>query len=220
MSLGSPLSCDPVDPVEGPGRVDPRTNMFMAAMLHIDGTPTPAKIRNLSASGAMVEGPVMPSAGSSIHLVRGGLSASATVLWQVGNRCGLGFASSVSVQAWMAPPGNRDQQRVDPAVALVKSGVVVPEAAWPSRTKPAIGIDEERMARDLALVGRMLDALGNALADDPETLHRHSARLQLLDIARQTLAALGQSIGAGGGDGLARLDDLRRRCDRALDATV
>lgn len=222
MSLGSPLCCETVEPAEGSGRVDPRTNMFMAATLHIEGapTPTPAKIRNLSATGAMVEGPVLPSAGSTVQLVRGGLSTSATVLWQVGNRCGLSFAGSVSVQAWMAPPGKHDQQRVDPAVALVRPGAVVPEARWPARTTPVVGIDDERMARDLALVGRLLDALGAALAEDPEIVRRHIARLQLLDIAGQTLAALAQSIGAGGGEGLARLDDLRRSCDRALDATA
>ena len=49
-------------------------------------------------------------------LVRGSLSVLGLVAWRNESRCGLKFASPVSVRAWMANPVNREQQRVDHVV--------------------------------------------------------------------------------------------------------
>jgi hypothetical protein len=50
-----------------------------------------AKLRDLSLSGAMVEGYDLPTAGSALFLVRGPLELSARVAWRSGDRAGLEF---------------------------------------------------------------------------------------------------------------------------------
>src|SRR5574338_707014 len=97
-------------------RLGPRTNLFLAAVLHGGKSSSPVRLRNMSSEGALAEGVDVPQAGSEVRLVRGSLAASATVAWSAQGRCGLHFSSPVSVREWLAPPANQDQQRVDDAV--------------------------------------------------------------------------------------------------------
>jgi hypothetical protein len=76
-----------------------RSNVLMAAAIELSGMSLPVKLRNLSASGALVEGEHLPIEGSEIVFKRQELSVAARVAWAAGNRAGLSFAEPLSPEA-------------------------------------------------------------------------------------------------------------------------
>ena len=161
----------------------PRTNLFLAAVLHAQGASSPAKIRNLSANGALVEAAVLPPTGTSVHLVRGPLSVEGIVTWSTGKRCGVRFDALISVPEWMGQPVNQEQQRAQEIAGLVSA-----------RTKPPIAAPDEvprLLASDrLALVVRLLEQVEQGLTADPASATLHAPALAMLALARQTLGAM------------------------------
>jgi hypothetical protein len=191
-----------------------RVNLFMAATLHESGVETAVRIRDLSASGAQVEGSLFPEVGSPMTLTRGRLSVQGNVAWCADRRCGLKFASKISVPDWMANPVNREQTRVDHIVTAVKAGVVPLVSGTPAATAPAGAI-----AQDLERIANLLGSLGDSLANDPAIVAQFGSALQNLDIAIQTLTALAETMEVGAVVGVAkivRLNELRRSCAEAL----
>lgn len=197
------------------GRAAPRTNLFMAATLIAADGEHPVKIRDLSAAGAQIESALIPEVGSAMTLVRGQLSIPCQVSWRAERRCGLKFASPISVQDWMANPLNREQQQVDRLVAVVKAGAV-PVAA-PAQPQAATA----DVAVNLRRVSRLLENLGDALASDPAMVTKHGIGLQSIDIALQMLTELIETMRADApelGASMARLDGLRISCAQAVRA--
>ena len=195
-------------------RAAARTNLFMAATLHWDDASAPVKIRDLSQVGAQIESWLHLETGTAVTLVRGRLSVAGWVTWSNERRCGLQFASPILVHDWMANPAHQAQQRVDHLVAVVKAGAV--PLAQPA--KPGAETADE-LAGDLRRIARLLDKLGDALASDATTVAKHGIKLQNLDIAVQTLAALAEAAqpdAPAGAAGRARLGELRTSCVEAL----
>src|SRR5688500_6031681 len=105
-------------------RAGARTNLFVAASLRTNGEAYPVTIRDLSAAGAQIESSLRPEIGADVTLSRGHLSVRGHVTWGRDRRCGLRFASPISVQDWMPSPVHRQQQREDHVVAAVKAGAM------------------------------------------------------------------------------------------------
>src|SRR4051812_20135059 len=103
-------------------RGESRTSIYLAAVLYCDGISSAVKIRNISATGALLEGEGLPAAGALVQLIRGGLIAHGLVAWSDSGRCGLRFSGTIDVPHWRMI--NSDQQRVDEVVRLVKAGAV------------------------------------------------------------------------------------------------
>jgi len=164
----------------------------------------------MSAVGALIEGATMPAPGLLVRLVRGGLTAAGTVAWAAEGRCGLSFSGTVDVPAWLAPPANKEQQRVDDVVRLVKAGAVPLD---PGGAQVPLQI-----AEDLSRVSALLELLGNELARDDEVVERYAGVLQNLDIAAQTIAAIESLIEDPASEltGKLRLRHLRRSAVQAL----
>ena len=199
-------------------RATSRTNLFVAATLHVANDAHSVMIRDLSVSGAQIEGSVRLEIGAEVTLYRGPLSVQGHVTWSKNRRTGLRFASPISVPEWMASPVNRQQQRVDRVVAAVKSGTR-PREVQVERpvTTPA------QAAQDLKRVSRMLEILSDALASDPAVVVKHGTHLQNLDIAFQTLTALAGAIRSDDpnySENLARLAELRVSCAEALQGSA
>lgn len=195
-------------------RAVPRTNLFMAATLHWADASAQVKIRDLSQVGAQIESSLHLETGTAVTLVRGRLRVAGQVTWSNERRCGLQFASQISVHDLMANPAHQAQQRVDHLVAVVKAGAV--PLAQPA--KPGAETAGE-LADDLQRIARLLDKLGDALANDATTVAKHGIELQNLDIAVQTLAALAEAAqpdSPAGAAGRARLGELRTSCLEAL----
>jgi hypothetical protein len=169
----------------------PRSNMFIAGVLYWGTSSVPAKIRNMSGSGALVEAAVLPPTGTPVRLARGSLSAQAVVAWVGTGRCGIRFTSQVAVGEWLTPPRNCRQPLVDQMVLAVKLGAGGPLAG---RQPPADHCTEDsfplQLASDLREAAVLLDVLSADLAANPELLRQHAPSLQNLDIAGQTLDAV------------------------------
>src|SRR5579885_2200883 len=81
-------------------RAEQRASLYLAAALYCDGSSSLVKIRNISPTGALVEGPLIPAPGSLVQLVRGQLIVHGLVAWSADARCGLKFSGTVEVQKW------------------------------------------------------------------------------------------------------------------------
>jgi hypothetical protein len=198
-----------------------RSSIYLAAALYFDSSASSVKVRNLSSTGALVEGMVVPSVGSSVRLVRHRLTVDALVVWSTDGRCGLRFSDSVDVQQWRAVPHNSEQQRVDEIVRLVKAGTV------PLPVPPLCNLDQSAdesdpggdFAGDLRRALDLLENLGGVLACDSKLVSKHGKTLQNLDIAMQVITAVAAAIENQGNSetDASKLLGLRRSAIQGLD---
>ncbi len=180
---------DQLDPErEADARATTRTNMYIAAVLSSGECSSPAKIRNMSASGALVETPAVPAVGSTVRLVRGALGVEGTVAWAVNGRCGIRFKSLVSAGEWMSPAPNKEQNRVDQTVALLRAGALPMSGARQRQDRTSSQVPmAEQLAAELREVIRLLDQIGNELTDDEHVVQKYGRQLQSLDLVEQSI---------------------------------
>lgn len=164
----------------------PRSNMFIAGVLYWGESSAPARVRNMSRSGALLEAPVLPASGTAVRLARGSLSAQAVVAWVGTGRCGIRFTSQVVVRDWLAPPRNPRQPLVDEMVLAVKLGAGAPSAGGQQPAEHSTQ-SSSQLAADLREAAILLDLLSADLSGNPDLLREHAPSLQNLDIAGQTL---------------------------------
>ena len=165
-----------------------RSNVFIAATLSSATASGPARIRNLSTFGALVEPTELPKVGDRVKLRRAELSATGVVVRQEGNKIGLHFERPITVDDWL-PAGAKTQQKVDEKFNALKQQQPRPNAhiANPELAHSAVSKEE------LCGIADMLDALADSLSEDPEIVERYLNKLQVLDIASQNLRRLGKS---------------------------
>lgn len=175
-----------------------RKNMFLSAMLQSSTGNCPAIVRNLSASGAMVEAAIVPDEGAAVRLVRGSLCASGRIAWRSNSRCGLVFSSHANIDSWLAPDCNNAQMSVDRLVYgynSQSSKLLSDEPVGPTLFMPAI-------VEAASCVAALLRAVGHRLADDCSLIAAHSAELQAFDVAAQALEAMQPHSDGRSGDHL------------------
>jgi hypothetical protein len=179
-------------------RASPRTNLLLAANAEVGGRILPVRIRNLSETGAMLEGAGLPDAGMKLVLARGDLHVSAVVAWAAGGRRGVRFDGPTPVHEWTGGTkprpldctGLRDQRKVDALQAEARSEATSGRAlrelpvAAPSAVSPDL---DSRLAHELGYVQRLLENLGDELIKDLFLVQRHGQSLQSLDLVSQIL---------------------------------
>ncbi len=196
-----------------------RKNLLLAARICAGGLDAPVRIRNMSAGGAMLDGPALPDVGATVTLLRMELAIEATVMWKDDGRCGVALSGTVVIDDWIggaeAPGQQFGQMRVDAIQAAVRSGSVL--ATEPPPFGAPIGGERRidgRIAAELETVKRLLDAVGDEITDDPDVLSRFSGALQNFDIACQIIAHLGAVVAAtdrAGAIACLPMHDLRNR---------
>lgn len=197
-------------------RASRRTNLMLAATIEVAGRNAPVRIRNLSDTGALLEGNVLPLEGQSLVVMRGDLEIKAVVAWSTGDRCGVRFEQPMPVNEWtggkprpLECTGLRDQRRVDAIQAEARAGgqPVSEASAPPSDGAPApIEQLDARLADELAYVQRLLESMGDELITEPVVVRNHARALQSIDIAGQILAHLARILVAD--DRPAAVDDI------------
>lgn len=199
-----------------------RKNLMLAASIESGGSTASVRIRNLSESGAMLDGAALPGPGASLLLIRADIQVSASVVWCAGGRCGIRFDNvAASVDEWVTGKraavfaGQQGQARVDAIQNVVRSGATLPAEPGAS---PGTAISsaelERRIAEEIIYVQRLIDALGEELIEDPVMLQRHARVLQNLDRASQVLEHLGRVLGEDDRIAAAQavvMQDLRER---------
>ena len=200
-------------------RAEPRTNLFLAAVIRRAGLSLPVKVRNMSASGALIEGTDLPEEGAEVKLVRGSLAVCATVAWSSNGRCGVRFSTLACVRDWLAPAANPGQQRVDEAVRVLKLGAVpIPQRPASQAGAPSCSQLVE-FGEDLRRAMRLVKDLCHELSSDDGVVVRHAEKLQNMDIVQQTVAAVAEALGGAMDETAvaARLGSLRASCAAALE---
>jgi hypothetical protein len=196
-----------------------RSKLFLAARLHAGGGVRSVTVRNLSIGGALIDMAHPPPAGTAVELSRGDLRLPGTIVWVTPGQCGMHFDSPADLDLWL-PAAGAAQRRVDAAVARYRAGDRMPEP--PAGESDAGGEHAKsdlkgRVSEELSFVGRLLEAVGDDLADDPLVAARHAGKLQNLDISIQILGHLGRVIEAEDPEaaiGAIGMADLRRRLQR------
>jgi hypothetical protein len=199
-----------------------RKNLLLGATIEAGALRAPVRLRNLSVSGAMLEGGTLPDPGVKLVLQRSDIRMGATVVWRLLGRCGVRFDdATVSVDEWVAGArapsfnGHQGQARVDAIQSAVRSGEALPVEASAEASGALSGAElEARIVEEIVYVRRLLDALGEEVADDPIVLQRHMQALQNLDRASQVLEHIGDILSAS--DRLAaaeavKMQELRTR---------
>lgn len=139
----------------------------------------------MSTGGALVEGARLPPIGMPCLLHRGDISLDATVVWVRNGKAGIQFLHPADVGLWL-PSGRRTQSEVDVAVKIAKAELV----AAPKAKVVAPLFSAELSREDVLHTASAMEALADAMADDPAVVARFMTKLQTLDIAAQTLRKL------------------------------
>ena len=83
-------------------RRSPRFSVLLVARLVTTWGERIVKLRNISATGAMIEGDRIPPAGTDILLRRGALELFATIVWTRDKQAGLEFEAPLTeAELWM-----------------------------------------------------------------------------------------------------------------------
>lgn len=209
-------------------RASPRTNLLLSATVETGGMVIPVRIRNLSETGALIEGAGLPDTGMPLVLKRGELQVAASVAWAAGGRRGVQFDGPTPVNDWTGGKpkpldgiGLRDQRRVDAIQAEARADAVAGSAlrASPPAESPKVAEPEldARLADELGYVQRLLEGLGEELIADLLLVQRHGQSLQGLDLVGQILghvAAILRAEDKGAVVEQIGMDDLRGRLKR------
>jgi hypothetical protein len=209
-------------------RASRRTNLMLAATIEIGGRSAAVRIRNLSDTGALLDGGGLPAEGTAIVVRRGDLEIASVVAWSSGDRCGVRFEQPIPVNDWtggkprpLECTGLRDQRRVDAIQAEFRAATApTPSAASlvsPQTDSAPIEQLDSRLADELAYVQRLLESLGDELITEPVVVRNHARALQSIDIAGQILAHLARILVADDRPAAVEdigMSDLRARLKR------
>ena len=166
-------------------RAELRSNMFVAAVLCCGQNSVPARIRNMSRGGALIEAAAIPAEGSPVRLTRGSLSADGKVAWRHGNRAGIRFEAEIAASDWL--PGNRPsgQQRVDAIIHACRTGT----AAGHDDLLAGSSVADETRGK-LLEYSEALHIAAAELAADLAVAAGHPGALQAIDVTAHKLEEL------------------------------
>ena len=168
-----------------------RTHLLLGAVLYSKLGSCPVHVRNISETGAMIEGLIVPEQSETLILKRGTLEASATIVWKAGRKAGVAFSSTIFVSDWISKRPSVQQERVDDVIHSFRSGILSREGvACEQRVAPTFSMLEAELE---ALKG-YLDELENGLTSDVVIIATHP-EIQLLDVAQQAVDRIMRSLG-------------------------
>lgn len=175
---------------------DPRTNTLLSVAADLPNGSGMFRVRDISSSGALLEGTPVPTVGDAITVHRHDRELAAHVVWVRGNRCGVCFDSAVDV-SWFIGRGKAGaapahQARVDAIQAQLRApgvrlgGIADPEPASSHACLPV---------HEIGYVMRLLESLVDDLTADAYILGRYGQALQKFDVAQQTLQKVQDALG-------------------------
>lgn len=74
-----------------PKRAPKRSRVFLSAQIEAGGGPVEARIRDISASGALLESPLVPDCGSDVSVTCGKVRLDGRVVWAENGWFGVEF---------------------------------------------------------------------------------------------------------------------------------
>lgn len=174
---------------------DPRTNTMLAATIDMGGVRSDVFLRDVSSTGALMEGPNLPGTGEQLMLERGSIKVRAVVIWRQDRRCGINFERPVVVAEMMrrvGPGSSAQQARIDTIQRQIRTGA---SAHFPKEGK----VEGRDVKIDLGYACRLVEALGDELTGDAYILSRYGPTLQKLDELMQLLKRVESQIDPAAG---------------------
>lgn len=184
-----------IDTSVSEARAATRTHLFVVAMLSCADAQSPVRLRNLSATGALIEGSALPAVGSVVTVRRGGLSVTGILAWRSQNQAGLAFKSNIVVTAWLPKSAASKQSAIDHVMFEAKNR---PGGLGELSQSNFLRPDPAGVQFELAALRNDLATLGEALAKDIILVATHP-EIQALDIAIQRIDRLISLTETGGG---------------------
>jgi len=157
--------------------------MFVLAALSGGTFSGPVKVRNLSSTGALIEGAGLPATGTKVTLRRGESTASGIIVWCSNGKAGLRMDSQVDVSEWM-PGGREHQNSLDHAVEKIRKEAALNIITAVPQQSAVVS------SQELLSLADAICKLADDLSDDDDIVVRFGAKLQALDIAAQALRKL------------------------------
>lgn len=171
---------------------------MLAGTVEFDGERHPVFVRNLSVQGALIDGRHLPMPGQSVVLHRDDHKIPATVVWTVGNRCGLSFAVHVKVDALIKrgksqAASSAHQARIDAIQRALRENRPMPSF---DETETVVGAAAvgKRLVDEIGFAKRLVEGVNEALSNDTYILTRYGVTLQQLDEAEQLLRKLEREL--------------------------
>jgi hypothetical protein len=176
----SPSELDPGAPHES--RRHARTHLFLGAVLYSKARSCPVHVRDISPTGALIEGSIVPDVGEELVLRRAKLEASARIVWKVDRKAGIAFTSMIHVAEWMAKQASTHQGHVDQIIQNIRSGSAICPGEAGGRPQPSLSMIEV----ELEALKKNLTELEHGLIGDVVLIATHP-EIQLLDVALQSV---------------------------------
>ena len=170
---------------------------MLAATLRAGSADRPVRVRNISETGALIEGTTLPAAAAPVTLLRNALSVTGAIVWSRPGQAGLRFADVIDIRGWIRPGPNNvartaGQARVDTIQTAARAGLATLPARALSDTLRAelAAAMPARIVEELAHVRRLVESIGDELVSEPAIVCRHADALQKFDLAAQILGLL------------------------------
>jgi hypothetical protein len=187
--------------------VQQRSRVMLAAAIVSHGFSVEARIRNLSRSGALIEGEVVPEAGTTVEVLRNDHSARAEVVWAKPGRCGVKFESPIVIEDWVGslrlvssspgPSSPRPSAPRPPAFTDADSRPAAALPAWLSAETPAPDLEARlpaRVGEEIAYVQRLIDSVGRDLSSTPLVGRQHAGSVATCRSASALLGELARVL--------------------------
>jgi hypothetical protein len=172
-------------------RIAARANLMLAASIEGPGFNASVRIRNLSETGALLEGPDLPPVGSSFRLSRLKMHIAGTVVWLRAPRCGVRFEGPTSVSDWIAGNSTAGSKGAAGSV-LARANAPLPGgdgANRPEGVQSPRAIDY-RIARELSSLQELLKQAASELEGEPGARDRVGPVLEKLAAATEIAGQL------------------------------
>lgn len=171
-----------------------RTNTMLSATIEFGGKRHHVFVRNVSASGALIQGKQLPLAGDAVVLHRADTVIPATVAWTANNQSGLSFGTHVEVDELIrrgkaGETARAHQARVDSIQRALREHRAIPSSAG-SPDEIGASVRSKRLVDELGYAHRLVETVNEALSNDTYVLSRYAIVLQQLDEAEQLLRKL------------------------------
>ena len=170
------------DELNSDQRADPRSRIYLAAALLLNGIKCRVTVRDLARGGARIQMKDRLPVGSTVELERGQLNVKAKVVWRTANMAGLRFEQPVAVDEWLLE-GSDGQRRVDRVLERARAGAPLPT----QEEVPDHATLVNRLIEEIGFAERLFEAVGEALAEIPEVVAGSAMQLQSIEIGCKIL---------------------------------
>ena len=168
-----------------------RSKVMLAAVVVVNFDWIDVRIRDLSRSGALIEGNLAIPVGTQVELKRNEHSIPGEVVWSSGNRCGVAFASKIVIEDWVGASLPAAKEQANLSVVGNKSATSL--EPWRQSGPAARSLEAQlprRVGEEIAFVQRLIETIAIDLISSPAGAHRHAGSIQSCRQARQLLGDL------------------------------